>query len=587
MRIISKVEINYFRSVYSVSLSELSDISILVGGNDTGKSNILKALNLFFNNETELGRQYFFGDDLCRVREVEARSAKGRATIWMKVHFQNFLNWRSLPDEFVIKKTWNRYSSQPEIALPTEVSAISIGKFLNKLAFHYVPAIRGRDIFAHFLTLLHDALVDDEKAGMVDAAGKLMDAVNQSTADMSERIQTGIGIDSTIQPPTDLRDLFSALDFSTDHGGHDIPLQKRGDGIQSRYIPFILDFVARHSNKHHIWAYEEPETSLEMGPAFELANQFKDDFSTDNQVFLTTHSPAFYDIEGERVTKWWVYQMGEADQRVTSATGVESTDLMDGSLGVAPLIAKRAKDAYDRITELHGVVESLDAQITASERAHVIVEGKTDKMILETAFRKLRPDAAFNFECVYADSASNITPYLKSLKVLSKHASRSVIGLYDRDRAGRKEMREFKSASKVKDTSFVRLTANRQIYAGLLPLCAEIQDIERHMQQASGNVFEAPITIEYMFPPSVIERAASEGVLLLEDRIGKINDPEFPTDVNMTEVLGKSLPEHYVYLSKKVVKSTKVAFAKWVDVLDADDFRHFGPLFDDIDTLIN
>lgn len=97
MKIISKIEINYFRSTYSVDLKKINDLNVLIGGNDSGKSNVLKALNLFFNNETELGQGFFFMDDLTRKRSEEARATKGRATIWIKVHFTNFLNWRSLP----------------------------------------------------------------------------------------------------------------------------------------------------------------------------------------------------------------------------------------------------------------------------------------------------------------------------------------------------------------------------------------------------------------------------------------------------------------------------------------------------------
>jgi len=58
-------------------------------------------------------------------------------------------------------------------------------------------------------------LIDDEKAGVRSASDQLISAINTSTLDMSEKVMTGIGVDSSIQVPKDLRDLFSALDFST------------------------------------------------------------------------------------------------------------------------------------------------------------------------------------------------------------------------------------------------------------------------------------------------------------------------------------------------------------------------------------
>lgn len=203
MKIINRIEINYFRSTYNIIINRTEDLNILIGNNDSGKSNILKALNLFFNNQTELGQNFYFHDDLTRKREQEARKVKGRATIWIKVYFNNFLNWKSLPKEFFVKKVWNRYENTPEISYPKDVSSTQIIKFLNKLSFHYIPAVRGRDIFAHFLTMLHDSLFDDEKSSLTLSTNDLIKQINESTSDMSLKINDGVGIKSSIQPPTE------------------------------------------------------------------------------------------------------------------------------------------------------------------------------------------------------------------------------------------------------------------------------------------------------------------------------------------------------------------------------------------------
>jgi hypothetical protein len=173
MRIIDRVEINYFRSLYTLSISPANDINVFVGGNDVGKSNILKALNLFFNNAPDLDSPFEFVRELSRLREDEARSAKGRATVWIRITFNNFLGWKSLPQQFPIKRSWNRYSDLPLDTYPKEIPATTMGRFLNKIAFHYVPAVRGRVIFSHYLRMLRDALIDDEKAGVRAASNAL------------------------------------------------------------------------------------------------------------------------------------------------------------------------------------------------------------------------------------------------------------------------------------------------------------------------------------------------------------------------------------------------------------------------------
>ena len=582
MKIIKKVEVSYFRSVYSVDLKNVDDLNILIGGNDSGKSNILKSLNLFFNNKTELGQDYYFSDDLTRKREQEARDAKGRATIWIKVHFHNFLNWKSLPKEFVIKKVWNRYGSEPETTYPKGLPSTAISRFLNKISFHYIPAVRGRDIFGHYLSLLHDALLEDEKAGLITSTDELMNTLNDSTQDMSERIKEGVGIESNIQPPTNLRVLFNALDFSTEYGDHSVPLQKRGDGIQNRHIPYILDFIAKHTKTHHIWAYEEPETSLELGSAFELAEQFKEEFCQENQVFLTTHSPAFYDLSGDHISKWHVFQKELESGNETHAERVSSEDILDRRLGVAALVADRAREAYEQNRTLKTTVNRLDAELEQHAIPHVIVEGMTDKTIMEEAFRKLYPDNEPFCEFLYAGGASNILPYLKSAKLLSKELSHAVIGLFDRDQEGRKQIKEFSACNRINDTAFFEISSERKLYVGLLPLPGFLQQIETGMQRELGQDINLPVPIEFMFPEEVVSEALNKGNIELEDRIAKVNDPEFPTTINVSKLHKEKLPSGSEYLAKKVKKSTKTQFSKWVTSKKPDAFENFRTVFDQL-----
>lgn len=49
MIIISKIKIEYYRSLKNVSIKNLNHLNIFSGKNDIGKSNVLKALDTFFN----------------------------------------------------------------------------------------------------------------------------------------------------------------------------------------------------------------------------------------------------------------------------------------------------------------------------------------------------------------------------------------------------------------------------------------------------------------------------------------------------------------------------------------------------------
>lgn len=56
---IKSIHVENFRSIKSID-AELSQLAIFVGKNDCGKSNILRALNLFFNGETNPGVEFAF-----------------------------------------------------------------------------------------------------------------------------------------------------------------------------------------------------------------------------------------------------------------------------------------------------------------------------------------------------------------------------------------------------------------------------------------------------------------------------------------------------------------------------------------------
>jgi predicted ATPase len=445
MNIISKIEINYFRSIYSVSLNLINHLNVLVGGNDAGKSNILRALNLFFNNKTEINTAYDFSQDITKYRVEEAREAKGRITLWIKITFRNVDNWNSLPKKFYVKKSWDRNG---DIILSHEKSTElrDISRFLNKMTFHYVPAIRGRDIFAYYLGMLHDCLLNDTRAGLSEASSVLTATINEAVDEMSNNIKSQLGIESKIGVPQNFRDLFEALDFSTKFGAFDIPLQKRGDGIQARHIPHILDFIAKQDSKHHIWAYEEPENSLEMSNAFKLAKQFDDRFSKENQIFITTHSPAFYDLSSEKVSKWLVtseqYKNTEHLSSTAFPVSLEDTE-PDERLGIAELVKYKAKEIFLSHEAMKKNVRRLQEDISVYTKPVIVTEGKFDVVILKTAWGKLYPNTDMPFEITSCSTGESVDDEKAGAKQLQLYLDSILftedkvrIGIFDSDEAG-------------------------------------------------------------------------------------------------------------------------------------------------------
>ena len=66
MQLISRVCVSRFRSIKELELDDLGDFTVLAGLNNSGKSNILRAVHAFFTNESEPGHPLDFARDFYR-----------------------------------------------------------------------------------------------------------------------------------------------------------------------------------------------------------------------------------------------------------------------------------------------------------------------------------------------------------------------------------------------------------------------------------------------------------------------------------------------------------------------------------------
>ncbi len=73
MKIIDSITIRYFRSFYTLNIGQCEDITIVSGRNDVGKSNILKALNLFFCQQSDYLHNFDFVEDYSNIRRDEVK----------------------------------------------------------------------------------------------------------------------------------------------------------------------------------------------------------------------------------------------------------------------------------------------------------------------------------------------------------------------------------------------------------------------------------------------------------------------------------------------------------------------------------
>ena len=389
MKIIREIEIRKFRSIKTcVKDLNCTNLNIFVGQNDNGKSNILRALNLFFNGETDIGRPFRFDDDYCYHADSGTGTRREiRIDLIIDPPTHRFKNAKPLR----WTKRWKRDGSVPEERVYIESGKPvpqrdNVSKWLDKLKYRYVPAIKEQDYFNSLMGDLHDVLLEAH-TGVMNAQGAgFITGIQNVTQSITTDLDKQIGVPSTIQIPSDFRILFSNLDFGVHEDNITYHLKQRGDGIKVRHIPVILKYMAEQEKNitlsgyvkpDTIWGFEEPENNLELRYAFELASAFKE-YSKDIQVFVTTHSPAFYSLgthDSSSVATFLVCRQPDKCTTVDKINLKQNSDVLNihETMGLLPIITPYLKEAYDaqeKIRELENQI----ASASIGSRCMVITE---------------------------------------------------------------------------------------------------------------------------------------------------------------------------------------------------------------------
>lgn len=327
MRLIEKIEIKYFRSFgeKNVKIIDLKDLNIFSGSNDVGKSNVLKALNLFFNDEINIGEEFDLRKDLSFLQRTRSHSKlqtrKSNRTeedpytsqrdlfVKVKVFFNRNIpsNKSTTPEKFWVEKTWNKNGfnkqtsniqtayKQKNKKEPTTYQAAALQgqltQFLNSISYEYVPAVKDRKFLQYLFKKLQNSLFDRDSS-FKETSNEINEKITGTTGDLFKEFKEKTGIDAQFTVPESLIDFFTTINVSTENG---ISLYSRGDGMQARFIPAILNEISK-GKKYIIWGFEEPENSYEYRNAEILANDFLEVYSIDKQIFITSHTKEFLSL---------------------------------------------------------------------------------------------------------------------------------------------------------------------------------------------------------------------------------------------------------------------------------------------------
>ena len=461
MKIIKQINIQYYRSLKNEKIKNLNEANIFSGKNDVGKSNVLKALDLFFNKKETNFLEDFNKE---RLKEVRRESVKGKQYIKIEITFLNPGNYKTLPNEFKVTKTWDRTGNVSGVLKDNfeylmregkfnpksiDISRRTLTGFLNKVRYTYVPAIRDDNFFYYLLSILQDSLFSKTQKKNTGDFSKTLNNFNEQigniTRELKKDFQNASGVESNLSFPTEIADLFQRLVIDTKSGEHDIPLKLRGDGIRLRYIPTILNYIAKNSKFYEIWGFDEPENSCEYSLARKLAENFSTNYLSNAQIYVSTHSFSFISLDSDKVSKYRVFKKNEdQNSEIVEITEANEKNIQE-DIGLL-YINENLSKLYNELEEKLEVADKAKDELQNTQKPFLIFEGKTDNSIFSLAYKqiknkKFQDDFCLNehFESENGTSIGSGAGYISEF--LRNHIGKIptenlIVGIFDYDTEG-------------------------------------------------------------------------------------------------------------------------------------------------------
>lgn len=450
---LEQVVIRNFRSIETQQI-DVKKLTVLVGANDAGKSNVLRALNLFFNNQVDLDQEFVFERDFNQFTKTRSKTAR-EVSVELRIRLPRAYLRHQKAKHIVWRKSWRGDSSNTFSDTYSFVggkklaSASKIPLYLSRYKYTYVPAIKDRTFFSDLQGQMYDVLASVAAQPLRASAQQFekqlqvqLDGLLQLLANFEK---------SSVSLPESLRQIFESLEINS--GG--IPLSRRGDGIKIRHIPKLLRFISSKQDEilnrgrvryTHIWGFEEPENNVEMSSSFEMADELVKiiEEEENHQLFITTHSPIFYRIGDAMRSPEKSLETLFVEKIPGASTSIGSGDYraIDQKMGLMPLVAPYVQEAKAEFDKLRGQLEV--AKRLADQRVPTLfVEGETDRKVFELAFAHFRelsgPIEIFSGGEDYGSAnalASRALAWLLIMRHRPVSARTKALALFDQDDAG-------------------------------------------------------------------------------------------------------------------------------------------------------
>lgn len=303
--IVSKVHITAFKSIHTLTLELDNNITVLIGPNESGKTNILKAIECFkpeYNLTHDLTCQFspFYDDNKAPQISLELTNFTRDEQTKLGKLFEGFKS----ADSLILRREG---PDAKDYKIQNNSKILSIGdiqpffKFLPKiLYFEEISVIHDRIDIDSLLSGNRDSLteknllkiggVDDIPAIFADSTrGRRL--AEEASREITRRIREVWTQEPSLEIKLRVNGKYLYLDFSDATRVYDTP-KNRSRGFLwylSFYINFIATTNAAKANEY-LFLFDEPGVHLHPSGQKDLSHLLEE-LSVKNQLIYTTHSP--------------------------------------------------------------------------------------------------------------------------------------------------------------------------------------------------------------------------------------------------------------------------------------------------------
>ncbi len=420
--------------------------TIICGENNIGKTNLLRAMDLFFNHikeenkfdaKRDIPHHIYFGSQGGGTKtELIGRFKKGENEVSLKVTFDRdnkvtYHQGKGEIEEVEANKILSEFKflfiESHNVNLPELISIALENDGLTTLDKKRSKQSEALEALEKFIKLSQNAILDIEKEinkcfeGLTDFEGILRD----------RKIKINfVEFDK-------LRDVVKTMTSITLHDGNNHGIASKGSGAQRAVFLSLMQFISKNYKENIIWGIDEPEAFLHPKFQKKIFDVFLKISSNSQPIILTTHSQYFVKINNLDHT--YLFE-GRAEERkydrkpnqifweiscnkINSNSDQEKSSLIKKHLGID------RNDGW------------------ALMPTNIIVEGEEDQKYLELFFRNSDLEIP---NIINAGGATKIGGYLQFYKDLAKDLGYKpkFICLFDNDEEGRKQFNIIKNSEK-------------------------------------------------------------------------------------------------------------------------------------------